>query len=168
MSICEHHCYMNKKVWARAQSILRAMFLTKTWHSKCVHAKAIKEIVHLEWKTHVIAELTEKQGLVLLKMGAILKTFLTFSGEGGDSSLVVSLEINSVVYQGVLFAQPKSRSRSRERKENRISWMRPTTATTTTHHVHREWRNLTQLGRVKINLFLSLFKLLNFNLKKKY
>ena len=29
-------------------------------------------------------------------------------GDSGDSSLVVSLEINSVMYQGVLFAQPKS------------------------------------------------------------
>ena len=28
-------------------------------------------------------------------------------GDSGDSSLVVSLEINSVMYQGVLFAQPK-------------------------------------------------------------
>lgn len=45
-------------------------------------------------------------------------------GESGDSSLVVSLEINSVMYQGVLFAQPTSapsnKSSSRERKENRV------------------------------------------------
>ena len=34
--------------------------------------------------------------------------FLPFPGDSGDSSLVVSLEINSVMYQGVLFAQPKS------------------------------------------------------------
>ena len=34
--------------------------------------------------------------------------FFSFSGESGDSSLVVSLEINSVMYQGVLFAQPSS------------------------------------------------------------
>ena len=33
---------------------------------------------------------------------------MPFPGDSGDSSLVVSLEINSVMYQGVLFAQPKS------------------------------------------------------------
>ena len=32
---------------------------------------------------------------------------LFIPGDSGDSSLVVSLEINSVMYQGVLFAQPK-------------------------------------------------------------
>ena len=31
-----------------------------------------------------------------------------FTGESDESSLVVSLEINSVMYQGVLFAQPGS------------------------------------------------------------
>ena len=34
--------------------------------------------------------------------------FLFVSGESGDRSLVVSLEINSIMYQGVLFAQPSS------------------------------------------------------------
>ena len=165
----EHHCYMNKKVWARVQATCVLCFSQKP---------GILCQTNQRNSSFRVKNLG-KQALILLKMGAILQTFLTFSGEGGDSSLVVSLEINSVVYQGVLFAQPKSRSRSRERKENRISWMRPTTATTataattaataaTTHHIHREWRNFTQLGRVKINLFLSLFKLLNFNLKKKY
>ena len=37
-----------------------------------------------------------------------------FSGESGDSSLVVSLEINSVMYQGVLFAQPGSLGSSKK------------------------------------------------------
>merc|ERR1719400_2432205 len=35
-------------------------------------------------------------------------------GESGDSSLVVSLEINSVMYQGVLFAQPGSLGSSKK------------------------------------------------------
>ena len=62
-------------------------------------------------------------------------------GESGDRSLVVSLEINSIMYQGVLFAQPTSShlrgkqapnssanntnnlssSNLNERKDNRIS-----------------------------------------------
>jgi len=55
-------------------------------------------------------------------------------GESGDRSLVVSLEINSIMYQGVLFAQPTSRGKQApnnsantnsnniiERKDNRIS-----------------------------------------------
>ncbi|CAB4058830.1 Protein dead ringer,AT-rich interactive domain-containing protein 3A,AT-rich interactive domain-containing protein 3B,Protein dead ringer homolog,AT-rich interactive domain-containing protein 3C [Lepeophtheirus salmonis] len=42
-------------------------------------------------------------------------------GDNSDSSLVVSLEINSVMYQGVLFAQPKSSNDNSERKESQIS-----------------------------------------------
>ena len=58
-------------------------------------------------------------------------------GESGDRSLVVSLEINSIMYQGVLFAQPTSShlrekhtpnnsantnsNNLNERKDNRIS-----------------------------------------------
>ncbi|TRY67938.1 hypothetical protein TCAL_05348 [Tigriopus californicus] len=47
--------------------------------------------------------------------------------ESGESSLVVTLEINSVMYQGVLFAQPKKNSNSgnshskESSKETRIS-----------------------------------------------
>ena len=67
---------------------------------------------------------------------------LLILGESGDRSLVVSLEINSIMYQGVLFAQPTSShlrgkqapnnssanntnnlssSNLNERKDNRIS-----------------------------------------------
>eukprot|EP00095_Tigriopus_kingsejongensis_P003170 snap_masked-scaffold91_size383040-processed-gene-0.2 protein:Tk03170 transcript:snap_masked-scaffold91_size383040-processed-gene-0.2-mRNA-1 annotation:"protein dead ringer homolog" len=47
-------------------------------------------------------------------------------GDSGDSSLVVTLEINSVMYQGVLFAQPKNNTNSnnshpKEAKANKIS-----------------------------------------------
>ena len=62
-------------------------------------------------------------------------TIITVIGESGDRSLVVSLEINSTMYQGVLFAQPTSShlrgkptpnssanlAANIERKENRIS-----------------------------------------------
>merc|ERR1712018_770340 len=42
-------------------------------------------------------------------------------GDSGDSSLVVSLEINSVMYQGVLFAQPSLSKVSKDRtKEHKI------------------------------------------------
>ncbi len=39
---------------------------------------------------------------------------MVFIGENGDSSLVVSLEINSVMYQGVLFAQPSKANNSKD------------------------------------------------------
>ena len=46
-----------------------------------------------------------------------------FPGESGDSSLVVSLEINSVVYQGVLFAQQDKADKevAQQKENNRIS-----------------------------------------------
>mgnify|MGYP001261829192 CR=1 FL=1 len=44
-----------------------------------------------------------------------------FTGESGDSSLVVSLEINSVMYQGVLFAQPASLSKVKDRNSSSSS-----------------------------------------------
>jgi len=47
-----------------------------------------------------------------LGMGANIR--IANRGESGDSSLVVSLEINSVMYQGVLFAQPGSLSSSKK------------------------------------------------------
>ena len=42
-------------------------------------------------------------------------------GESGDSSMVVSLEINSVMYQGVLFAQPTAKVSSSSSKDRNSS-----------------------------------------------
>ena len=45
----------------------------------------------------------------------VLPPFLyNLAGENGDSSLMVSLEINSVMYQGVLFAQPSKANNSKD------------------------------------------------------
>ena len=74
---------------------------------------------------------------LLTKKYPSLTFYKFFSGESGDRSLVVSLEINSIMYQGVLFAQPTSThlrgkqapnssantnsNNLNERKDNRIS-----------------------------------------------
>ena len=35
-------------------------------------------------------------------------TVITIAGEGSDSSLVVSMELNGMTYQGILFQKPAS------------------------------------------------------------
>ena len=47
-------------------------------------------------------------------MATLTRLFIYYIGENGDSSLVVSLEINSVMYQGVLFAQPSKANNSKD------------------------------------------------------
>ena len=63
------------------------------------------------------------EGLEILFKNVETKSFnsLCFTGESGDSSLVVSLEINSVMYQGVLFAQPASLSKVKDRNSSSSS-----------------------------------------------
>lgn len=60
----------------------------------------------------LVEDVTPKKQHPLGLPGANIKIASRGDGRNGDSSLVVSLEINGTTYQGVLFAQPTSKHRA--------------------------------------------------------
>ena len=49
---------------------------------------------------------------------------LNFSGDGRDKSMVVSMELNGIMYQGVLFAQADGKNNAASTNNNEIKTSR--------------------------------------------
>lgn len=89
-----------------ATMILRMTCLPRQWRENAKTHCMTTEMGALWWEP-TSGSLIEVRRIILISWKDRYTTNeCLILGESGDSSLVVSLEINSVMYQGVLFAQP--------------------------------------------------------------